>query len=391
MLRRQLPVSSPVSLPALWRGFRSALANADTSKVVADELRQRLGGGARSIILCDSGTSALVLALRAAVPPGGTVAFPSYACVDLAAAARFADVRVRLYDLEPSTLGVDLESLDRTLARGVDAVLAVHLYGFPVDVPAMRRAADACGAVLIEDAAQAAAGRLEGRALGTFGDVSVFSFGRGKGMTSGRGGALVANDLHWAERIAPHVDHLVPGDTGWGVLASTAAQWVLGRPLLYGLPAAIPGLQLGEMVYHPAHEPALMSRVAAGLLAAAIREDPSELARRRHNARVLADAAAQARDLSAIRPIVGGDPGYLRFPVLDANARVPVPALGIGRGYPRALFEQAELAPCLVGGEPEPLGGRALRETLFTLPVHGQVRPRDLAGMTQWITGRSAR
>jgi dTDP-4-amino-4,6-dideoxygalactose transaminase len=119
-----LPVSSPVTLPGLLRGLRSALG-ADPSELLAAELRARYE--VAGVGLFDSGTSALVVALRAAVPPGGTVAFPSYSCVDLAAAARFTGVRVRLYDLDPTTLSADLSSLERTLQRGVDAVVAVHL------------------------------------------------------------------------------------------------------------------------------------------------------------------------------------------------------------------------------------------------------------------------
>ncbi|MDQ3520445.1 MAG: DegT/DnrJ/EryC1/StrS family aminotransferase, partial [Gemmatimonadota bacterium] len=80
-------------------------------------MRQRLTErfGAQAVALTDSGTSALVLALRLAAGAGGTVAFPGYACIDLAAAARFAGVRVRLYDVDPASLSPDLDSVRRTL------------------------------------------------------------------------------------------------------------------------------------------------------------------------------------------------------------------------------------------------------------------------------------
>lgn len=382
IVRRQLPVSSPVTLPGLGQGLRGALG-IDESARLAAELQAR--HGVAGVALCDSGTSALVVALRAAVPPGGTVAFPSYSCVDLAAAARFTGVRVRLYDLDPTTLSADLESLESTLRRGVHAVLAAHLYGYPADIPAMRQLARVYGATLIEDAAQAAGSRLSGRLAGGLGDLSILSFGRGKGTTGGGGGAVMAADRLWLERLEPYLPGLgVTGGSGWGDLTRAVAQWLFGRPMVYGLPAAIPGLRLGEMVYHPAREPRAISRAAAALVRTALQRDDKEIACRRRNAAVLADAAGGSVDVTPIHAIPGADPGYLRYAVL-APRRAPVPSLGIARGYPRALYEQVELRSQLLDDEPEPLGGRRLRESLFTLPAHSYLTTRDLAGLRRWL------
>ena len=381
-MRRQLPVSSPVTLPGLLHGLRGALG-VDASRLLGAELRARYG--VAGVGLCDSGTSALVAALRVAVPAGGTVAFPSYSCVDLAAAARFAGVRVRLYDLDPTTLSADLESLEHTLRRGVHAVVAAHLYGYPADIPAMRKLTAAHGVALIEDAAQAAGSRLSDRVAGGLGDLSILSFGRGKGTTGGRGGAVMASDSSWLTRLEPHLRALgTANGSGWGDLTRAAAQWLLGRPMLYALPSAIPGLRLGEMVYHPAHEPNAISRAAASLVRSAMQLDQAEVACRRRHAAVLAGVAPSA-DVTAIHTVTGAEPGYLRYAVLAAEQRVPAPSLGIARGYPRALYEQQELRPQLLGDEPEPLGGRHLRESLFTLPVHSYLTTRDLARLRRWL------
>ena len=68
------------------------------------------------------------------------------------------------------------------------AVVVAYLYGIPFDTAPVRAAAGAVGAWLIEDAAQGAGASFRGRALGAFGDLSMLSFGRGKGVTAGRGG-----------------------------------------------------------------------------------------------------------------------------------------------------------------------------------------------------------
>ena len=386
ILRRQLPVSSPVRLSGLAAGLSAALSRrAREADLLSEELARHYG--ASRVIPCDSGTSALVLALRLTVPPGGAVAFPSYACVDLAAAARYANVRVRLYDLVPTTLDADLDSLTATLRRGVDAVVAAHLYGYPADVPRMQEIARAHGVALIEDAAQAAGSRLRGRVVGGLGDLSILSFGRGKGTTGGRGGALLTPHGNWSRGMDKVAVRDSSFGAGWGDVARAAAQWLFGRPALYALPSAIPGLHLGEMIYHPAHEPEPISRAAAALVRVALRHDAEEVARRRRNAALIEEAALESRGVTVIRAAPGSQPGYLRFPVLDAGSRAPDTALGIVRGYPRALFEQEELRPCLAPGEPEPLGGRRLRESLFTLPVHGRLTNHDLERLSHWLRG----
>ena len=112
--------------------------------------------GASDVALVDSGTSALALALRASTPAGGVVALPAYACVDIGAAAIFAQLRVRLYDIDPVTLSPDLASVSRVLEAGVDSIVVAHLYGYPANVPGVAALAASHGVRVIEDAAQGA-------------------------------------------------------------------------------------------------------------------------------------------------------------------------------------------------------------------------------------------
>src|SRR5581483_3487125 len=264
--RRQLAVASPVSLGALLRAALDSVLHASRAEATAASLlRERYQPAAA--LLTDSGTSALVTALRVAVPRGGTVGFPGYACVDLAAAARYAGVRVRLYDIDPHSLSADLDSVKRMMQRGVDAIVVAHLFGYAADVPAVRDLASTYGVAVIEDAAQGAGGTLAGRRLGSFGDLSVLSFGRGKGLCAGGGGALLAADATWAGAL--NDVELEARGGGWGSLASTGAQWVLGRPSVYAIPSMVPWLHLGEMVYHPASEPRALSRTSSALLESA--------------------------------------------------------------------------------------------------------------------------
>lgn len=384
--RHQLPVSSPITLASLTAGAWGAMSSRPgAAEDVAAALTER--HGARRVVLTDSGTSALVLALRMLVGEGGTVALPGYACIDLTAAAVYAGVRVRLYDLDPVTLGPDFASLERAIERGVHAVVAAHLYGYPVDMDGVRRLADAASVPVIEDAAQGAGATLHGRLAGSFGALSVLSFGRGKGMTGGAGGALLLHDP-LLERVFDHAtQRLRPALRGAAPLAGAAAQWLLGRPSLYAIPSGLPMLRLGEMVYHHAHEPRSISSGAAAMLRVSLRLDAREIEHRRGVAADLA-AAAESAGIGAVRPIPGAVPGYLRFPVVDERPQVcPNPSLGILRGYPCTLLEHLQLEPLLQLGERrEPLrGSRILARALLTLPTHSLVRTRDRRALTAWI------
>jgi len=390
--RYQPPVSSPLCIRALARAGMGTVAGGDSAFArVAEVLRERYAAGA--VGLTDSGTAALVVALRAAVPKGSTVALPAYACVDLVAAAIRAQVRVRLYDIDPATLGPDLDSLRRTVQRGVDAVVVAHLYGYPADVPGVRAVAEAAGARVIEDAAQHAGARLAGVRVGSTGPLTVLSFGRGKGTTGGRGGAVLASGGADPVLVAA-IDAWQLGagsegiPAGWGDLGRAAAQWVFARPGLYGIPASIPALGLGETVYHPAGEPGRLSRAAAGLVELALERVDADRVMRAHRAGWYVERLSGLPSLRLVRPIAGAEPGYLRFPILDAtpggSVRVPAPALGVVRTYPRPLGEEPAIAAVIEGGEPATPGAREICDRLFTLPTHAAVRDEEATRVVQW-------
>jgi dTDP-4-amino-4,6-dideoxygalactose transaminase len=380
--RYQLPVSSPLSAGGLLRGAGAALSGGSEAHArLSSALAERFG--ASSAVLTDSGTSALVLALRLAVGAGGSVAYPAYGCVDLAAAARFAGVRVRLYDLDPATLSPDLESLESALVRGADAVVVTHLFGFPADMPAVSALAARYGTMVVEDAAQGAAGSLRGTTLGGFGPLTVLSFGRGKGMTGGRGGALLAIGASAAAQLES-VRATGAAPRGVRELVSASAQWLLGRPAVYGIPMAIPSLRLGEMVYHPAREPRPLAVAAAAMVQRALAGADAAAARRRARAEVL--LAAAAPDVQNITIIQDGTSGMLRLPVLVHGDRPNATRLGVSSAYPRTLAEQPELRSVLQGGEVEHPGALQLRRLLRTIPVHDFVTGRDLDSIKIWLS-----
>jgi dTDP-4-amino-4,6-dideoxygalactose transaminase len=331
-----------------------------------------------------------VLALRALVSPGGTIAYPGYSCIDLTAAAVGAGVRVRLYDLDPNTLSPDLESVKKVIDRGVNAIVVAHLYGYPADVGAVRELAREHGIPVIEDSAQGAGGTLRGIRLGGIGDISILSFGRGKGATTGSGGAILVREPALGVWLRKMGKELGVGRRGGKEIGALAAQWLLSHPLIYRLPASVPALKLGEMVYHPPGLPRAMPAAAAAMLCSVLNTDDSEVEIRRTRANDLLSRINGSGRIVPIRPVPDGESGFLRLAVTDTTGDLAVSApIGVLRGYPLTLEQHEELQPMLATGEKAGKGSVLLRDRLFTLPTHSRVGSTDQARLQDWLAASS--
>lgn len=390
MIGRRLP---PVHSPIAWSAVAAAFTiGHDVRSEVTQDLRQRFG--ARDILLTNSGTSALTLALRAGEAAGaGPVALPAWGCYDLATAAVGARVGVVLYDLDPLTLNPDRASLTAACRAGARTVVLADLYGMPVDPNVVSDVWSGSREqpLVIDDAAQATGATLRGRPVGTAASLTVLSFGRGKGTTGGGGGALLAMDDRGAERLRAVRAQLQPPPRTAKHALALAAQWALGSPVTYGAVAAFPFLHLGETIYRVPSPTRGMSQAVARALRVSWRSIDAEAAlRRRHAARLL-DSLAASRAFRAVVPVAGAAPGYLRLPVLcepDAHVRAHggiAQRLGIQAGYPQPLASLDALRNhgC-VGQGPFP-GAEMLSESLFTFPVHRLVQERDFARLAAWI------
>ncbi|MEX2284990.1 MAG: DegT/DnrJ/EryC1/StrS family aminotransferase [Gemmatimonadota bacterium] len=388
-MRRQLPAHSPLSLPALLSGAAGALGRRDHAAL---DSAIREYWGSRDTALTNSGTVALSLAISAALrDPNGTVALPAYGCYDLASAADGANARVVLYDLDPGTLTPNRESLLRALAHKPAALVLVHLYGVPVDVQAIARLAAAADTLIIEDAAQGIGAAVRGEPVGALGSVSVLSFGRGKGLTGGAGGALLANDERGELIVRQVRARLHNGAAGWSDLVRAAALWLLARPSIYAVPAALPFLRLGQTLYHPPQEPRPLPRAAASVLTRIWTTAHEAAKTRQANARRLVASLVAASPCENIEITAGNDAGFLRMPVLvkpESRSRFvdsAAAALGIVQGYPLTLDKLTEFQHRVVNIADGFPGAAALAQRLFTLPTHTLLSEADLAGLESFL------
>ncbi len=225
------------------------------------------------------------------------------------------------------------------------------------------------------------------------GDLSVLSFGRGKGWTGGAGGALLVRNTELDTGFAAAVGAESGDRGGMVLLLKTLAQWALGRPSLYGLPSAIPWLGLGETHYRQPTPVVPMGRRAAALALGTREASLIEAAHRLTAAEALLntlDAAELTPDpVRTVTPGHDAVPGYLRLPVLlpdgisGFTSVGRAKALGIAPGYPIPLAGLAPLQPFHAGAPPAYPGAARLAQSLVTLPTHGLVRADDRDGIVR--------
>jgi len=155
--------------------------------------------GAPFAVGFNSGTAALDLAVRLLdINHGDEVIVPTMTFVSTAHAVAYNLATPIFADVDPDTLGIDVDDVARKITPRTRAIVAVHYGGRPVDMDRLRQAA---GSVpLIEDAAHACGAEYKGRKAGTLGDLACFSFHAVKNLAMGDGGALVTRDQALMER-----------------------------------------------------------------------------------------------------------------------------------------------------------------------------------------------
>jgi dTDP-4-amino-4,6-dideoxygalactose transaminase len=160
-----------------------------------EELRNDLKKltGAKHVIFAPSCRSALAQVLS--VLPQSEVVMPAFTCPVLKTAVEFAAKSIRYVDVNRKNLNATAEEFEAQ-ASPDRILLATHLFGIPTDIEEICDLAHKRGCLTIEDAAAALGTRRNGRTLGTFADIGVFSFERSKRFPAFRGAAIIINNDH---------------------------------------------------------------------------------------------------------------------------------------------------------------------------------------------------
>lgn len=159
-------------------------------------------------VACSNCTAALHLALDAlGVGPGDEVICPDLTFISPANMVRLTGAKAVLVDVEPNTWGLDPNEMVEKVTARTKAVIVVHPFGHSADMDPIMAIARSHGLKVIEDVAEAPGGRYKGRLLGTFGDLSCYSFFGNKIITTGEGGMVMTRDPELDKALRIRRDH----------------------------------------------------------------------------------------------------------------------------------------------------------------------------------------
>lgn len=170
-----------------------------------------------------SGTAGLHLALLTlGMGKGDEVIIPSFTFVAVVNAVVQVQATPVLVEIDPATLNLDRAAVERAISPRTRSIIAIHTFGIPAQMDLLEDLAQRHRFAVIEDASEAIGAHFDGRIAGSFGDLAVLGFYPNKQITTGEGGAVLAKNPEYAERLlrlrnqgrdasGNWLDHLEPG------------------------------------------------------------------------------------------------------------------------------------------------------------------------------------
>lgn len=347
-----------------------------------------------------SGTAALAAAILAAIKLKGVstpeVILPAYGCPDLVSAAVFAGAKPVLVDLEPDRPWMDLDQVSGHANTHTVAIIAASLCGIPERMDALRKIAEACSVLLIEDSAQAFPVQNDGSFW--TGDLVALSFGRGKPVSLLGGGALLFREEVLADLMPEDVDKSRVKYSKQALFRLKAVLYnLMITPGMYWIPQGLPFLHLGETQYKPLSGIDAMDSVRCGLLA--VNVDKYQ----QYNAIVQVSLANLMQEPDIAGKGIIDLPAVCRAPQHQRLLRYPLlvepeyrewiyhclrhEGLGPSRMYPASLPGIPGLETLLESQGTFPAAEDFAR-CVLTLPTHSRARSVDIRKIRRAFTSR---
>ena len=233
-------VAIPIGRKEIAIVMSRLLTGEDGSGEDVAKFEKELGAylGVKNIFTCNSGRTALHVALRALeLKPGEEVVVPAYTCAIVFEVILRLGLKPVFVDVDPKTYNIDPKLISRCITPKTKVLIPIHLFGRPCEMNLIMEIAEKHGLYIIEDVAQALGAEYEKTKVGTFGDLAIFSFAVGKSMTSGEGGAVAVKNKELIEAVSRAQIGLSKASVKWmfHVSENILAMKVFSNSLLFPL------------------------------------------------------------------------------------------------------------------------------------------------------------
>ncbi len=156
--------------------------------------------GCDHAIAVTSCTTGLEIALRSlGIGPGDEVIVPDYTYPATATVVAIVGAHCVIVDVDPSTMLIDYDSVEKAITPKTKAVIPVSLFGNPLDYDRLKQIRNKYSVYIVEDAACAIGAEFKGKKVGSFADVTVFSLHPRKFITTGEGGMITTDNRELAD------------------------------------------------------------------------------------------------------------------------------------------------------------------------------------------------
>ncbi len=151
-----------------------------------------------------SGTSSLHLSLLAMeIEPDDEIIVPTYTAADILNAIFYVKAKPIVCDIEKNSCNIDIKQIQKKITKKTKAMIIPHTFGIPIDIEKIKQ----FNIPIIEDCAQALGSKYDGKVLGSFGDISIFSFYATKLITTGQGGIVMTNNRKYYSFIKDVINY----------------------------------------------------------------------------------------------------------------------------------------------------------------------------------------
>lgn len=165
--------------------------------------------GLKHVIACANGTDSLEILMQSyGIGKGDEVLVPAVSWISTSESVTAVGATPVFVDIDPVTYTINTELIEAKITSRTKAIIPVHLYGNPADMPAIMAIAEKHALIVIEDCAQSHGATIDGKMIGTFGHCASFSFYPGKNLGAyGDAGGMATNDEKIAMRARMIANH----------------------------------------------------------------------------------------------------------------------------------------------------------------------------------------
>ena len=392
MMRFVPPAGVPLKMKQILQALRIAVSSNGRLDACLPSIAPILK--VKHVFGVSSGRAALwviLKSLQTLEPERDLVAIPGYTCFSVAASIVRAGLKIYPMEIDPQTLDFDFSQIDLLPEKKLLCVIPSNLFGFQSDLSRVTKMAQARGAFVLDDAAQALGATLEGKFAGTLGDVGFYSLGRGKAISTMKGGLIVTNSDEIARAVQLRVSTLA--HPSWGSGASLLSQMlvysVFLRPRLYWMPNSMPFLELGVTEFNPEFPTEELNSLSRALLPGLFDELQGFNEIRQANANTIIRALGDNPRFWFPKPVLNAQATYVRLPIVardkttrdQAVNRLHDAGIGASASYPSAICDIPGIASHMATSDFHRPRAEVLSETLLTLPVNPYVNSEDIERM----------